>query len=143
MDFRSVLECLLRLCIMPKLIGFVPGGTTLKGKMKIFPFLFFKRMFYSVYIIYSLSADRFYIGQTCNVTERVHQHNTSYYTDTSTTKITDWEIYWLLECQSRRQAIQIESHIKRMQDQLKLKKEIRDENLSFNMNLCNVLYSWV
>ncbi len=73
-------------------------------------------MSYFVYILFSASANRFYIGQTCDLKERLKQHNSSFYLGASTKGITDWEIYWFLECDSRQQALQLESHIKKMRN---------------------------
>jgi len=69
-----------------------------------------------VYIIYSDSKDRFYIGETVNVEERISQHNSGYYDLSYSKQAKDWKLFWKLECNSRKQAIQIEKHIKKMRN---------------------------
>lgn len=69
-----------------------------------------------VYILFSQSADRFYIGETCDVTERLSQHNSAFYKNSFTKQATDWAVFLTIECQSRRQAIEIESFIKKMRN---------------------------
>ena len=99
----------------PCVPGSIPGGTTFKGKAKVFPFLLLV-MKYFVYIIYSDRINDFYIGQSVDVQERVKQHNSGFYHGASTKKADDWDLFWSLECESKKQAILIESHIKRMRN---------------------------
>ena len=75
-------------------------------------------MDFSVYILFSEKLNRYYIGQTANVEERIKQHNLGFYYDASTKVSNDWKLFWCLECDSRKQAIQIESHIKRMRNKV-------------------------
>ena len=81
-------------------------------------------MFY-VYIIYSEKADKFYIGQTMDLEERLQQHNSGVFEKCSTKIANDWEIFHLISCKSRKLAIMIEKHIKKMRSRkyiLNLKK---------------------
>ncbi|EFQ79233.1 GIY-YIG nuclease family protein [Algoriphagus machipongonensis] len=55
-----------------------------------------------VYIIYSPLTDRFYIGQTQNLQERLEQHNTGYFKNAHTHSACDWEFYHTITCQSRK-----------------------------------------
>ncbi len=71
-------------------------------------------MAYSVYIIYSATADRYYVGATINAEERLHQHNSGYYTGSSTKIAKDWTLFLTIECETRAQALQLERFIKRM-----------------------------
>jgi len=71
-------------------------------------------MGYFVYIIYSPSTDKFYIGQTCDTETRLSQHNSGFYPDCATKNAKDWEHFYLLPCLNREQAIKIERHIKKM-----------------------------
>ena len=74
-----------------------------------------------VYILYSSSKDRFYIGSTKDLARRLEIHNSGGYKDSSTHYTSDWEIYYSLLCKSRSQAIQIEKHIKRMRNRVYFK----------------------
>ena len=69
-----------------------------------------------VYILYSHKLKHYYIGQTVNIEERLQQHNSSFYKNASTKTTNDWELFWHLQCRSKKQALQIESHIKRMRN---------------------------
>ena len=69
---------------------------------------------YYVYIIYSKTIDRYYIGQTENIDERLEQHNTGYFLHSYTSKTKDWEIVLSMKCSSRKQSVNIESYIKSM-----------------------------
>lgn len=67
-----------------------------------------------VYILYSISIDTFYIGETVDIEKRLEEHNTRYYSTSFTKQVTDWSLYHVIECDSRVQARKIEAHIKRM-----------------------------
>ena len=77
-------------------------------------FLFFIlfRMDY-VYILFSEKIDRFYIGYTSNLDERLQFHK-----DPDPNKYTynadDWVLFYKISCVSKQQALVIEKHIKRM-----------------------------
>jgi len=78
-----------------------------------------------VYILFSQSADRFYIGETCDVAERLIQHNSGFYKNAFTKQAADWTEFLKIECQSRKQAIEIENFIKKMRNRnfyLKIKE---------------------
>ena len=77
---------------------------------------------YCVYIIHSISLDRYYVGETKDIEERLEQHNSGFYNSAFTRKAKDWTLYFYLECNSRTQARKIEAHIKNM----KSKKYIQD-----------------
>jgi len=65
-----------------------------------------------VYVIYSRSIDKYYIGQTADIQRRLEQHNSHFYKYSATTQADDWILFHIIECESRRQAIQIEKHVK-------------------------------
>ena len=71
-------------------------------------------MNFQVYIIYSPSTDTFYVGQTADLNLRLEQHNQGFFHNANTSKVNDWEIFHTIHCNSRRQALLIEKHIKRM-----------------------------
>jgi putative endonuclease len=77
---------------------------------------------YCVYIIHSKSLDKYYLGETKDIEERLEQDNSGFYNSAFTGKAKDWSLYFYLECNSRTQARKIEAHIKNM----KSKKYIQD-----------------
>ncbi|RIW15672.1 GIY-YIG nuclease family protein [Algoriphagus lacus] len=66
-----------------------------------------------VYILYSQQTDRYYIGQTEDLDRRLTEHNSHLYQDSFTKIASDWQMKKSLPCQSKWQAIKIESHIKK------------------------------
>jgi len=67
------------------------------------------------YIIYSKSINRFYIGHTSNIYERLKLHNRGYFGSKSYTyRSKDWEVYLLIQCETNEKALFIESRIKKM-----------------------------
>ncbi|WP_373398423.1 GIY-YIG nuclease family protein [Algoriphagus halophilus] len=66
-----------------------------------------------VYILYSGSKDRYYIGQTENLEERLFQQNSGYFKKSHTHGIKDWKVVHKISSLSRKQAVNIELHIKR------------------------------
>ena len=67
-----------------------------------------------VYAIYSLSADRYYIGETADIQERIHQHNTHFFKGAFTTIASDWKLALLFTCSDRLAALKVEKHLKQM-----------------------------
>ena len=67
------------------------------------------------YILYSKSSNKYYIGYTSDIDERIKLHNRGHFGGKSyTNKADDWEIYLLIPCKSIEQAVSIESRIKKM-----------------------------
>jgi len=66
---------------------------------------------YFVYIIYSGEFDRYYIGQTENLAQRLDQHMEGKSKYTSRAK--DWEIKYVEEFESREAAMKREREIKK------------------------------
>ena len=68
-----------------------------------------------VYILLSPSKNKYYIGYTnTSSLERLRKHKEKYYVKAYTKSIDDWELYFEILCNSEKQAINIERHIKRM-----------------------------
>lgn len=68
----------------------------------------------SVYILYSVSIDRFYTGSCRDFKERLVQHRSGIFTNSYTAKASDWEVYLEIPNLGYEQARTIELHIKRM-----------------------------
>ena len=71
-----------------------------------------------VYILHSISADRFYIGSCLDINERLIQHNSSFFEKSYTHSFSDWQLYWLLDHLEYEQARLIEQHIKKMKSKI-------------------------
>ena len=68
----------------------------------------------SVYILYSLSADKYYIGSTKDLDQRILFHQEKEFARSFTAKYSDWELFHEISDVSNKTARQIEMHIKRM-----------------------------
>ena len=72
-------------------------------------------MQFSCYILFSKSINRYYIGSTSDIEERLRLHNSGHFGEKSYTyKASDWKIFLLIPCKSIEQAVSIESRIKKM-----------------------------
>jgi putative endonuclease len=69
---------------------------------------------YFVYILYSSKIDAFYVGQTINTGIRLIDHLSHNIDNAFTKRAHDWKLFYELECNSRRQAILVEKHLKKM-----------------------------
>ena len=67
-----------------------------------------------IYIIYSPSFDRYYVGETEDFEMRLTQHNTGFFGSSSTKYAKDWRLGKLLRVSNCVQARQVEKHIKSM-----------------------------
>ena len=80
---------------------------------------FFCYMRYYVYILFSASIQKFYIGQTKDVEERLHRHNSS--REKFTSKGKPWELVWFTSKESRSDAMILERKLKNLK-QIRLLK---------------------
>jgi putative endonuclease len=67
-----------------------------------------------VYILYSVSLDKYYVGETLDLDKRIKEHNSSFYAKAFTKQVTDWKLFYSIECENRSEARNIEAHIKKM-----------------------------
>src|SRR5678816_261439 len=64
-----------------------------------------------IYILYSISANKYYIGQTENLEERLYRHTNS---GTKSTRFTnDWKLLYTESFSKRSEAVKRETEIKR------------------------------
>lgn len=71
------------------------------------------------YIIYSKKLDRYYTGISQDFSERILKHNAHTYGNHHyTAAVNDWELYFLIECESINIAVRIERHIKKMKSRV-------------------------
>jgi putative endonuclease len=69
-------------------------------------------MIYSVYILYSKSKDKYYIGYSQNAQERLLEHNAG--ATLSTRPGIPWILVYIEECADKSAAIKRENSIKKM-----------------------------
>jgi len=65
-----------------------------------------------VYILFSKSIQKFYIGQTQNLEKRLHRHNAGM--ESYTSKGVPWELVWFTSKESRSDAIILEKKLKNL-----------------------------
>ena len=66
---------------------------------------------YTVYILYSISADKYYVGHTGeNIEERIRKHLSDH--DGFTSKFKDWELKYVEKFETKSEAYQRELEIK-------------------------------
>ena len=71
----------------------------------------------SVYILYSPSLKRYYIGSCKDIDSRISDHLTKYFSSAYTAKVSDWIIFFKIDNLNYSQARKIEQHIKKMKSQ--------------------------
>ncbi len=88
-----------------------------------------------LYIVYSKSQNKYYVGETNNVEERVVKHNLHFY-DNSFTKIAeDWELKFSFECENKEVAIYLEKFIKKMKSRIFIEKIIANPEIVMDILL--------
>ncbi len=92
-----------------------------------------------LYIIYSKSKNKYYVGETSDINERIIKHNTHYY-DNSYTKIADdWKSVLNFQCENSENAIFLEKFIKKMKSTTFIKKIIENPLILEDILLKNKL----
>ncbi|WJS96123.1 GIY-YIG nuclease family protein [Flavobacterium johnsoniae] len=71
-----------------------------------------------LYILYSNSSQKFYIGETKNIDERVFKHQNHFYSNSFTKIADDWEVVLTFSCSTKDDALYLESFIKRMKSKI-------------------------
>ena len=61
-----------------------------------------------------MAIEKFYVGETMNLEERIKKHNSGFYDSAFTKQATDWVLFHSINCKNRGQARKIETHIKKM-----------------------------
>lgn len=80
---------------------------------------------YYIYIIYSLSADKYYVGYTTDITARLEKHNHQENFNTYTRKYRPWILKGLFRVgENEKEAIRIERFIKKQKSRTIIEKPI-------------------
>jgi len=72
----------------------------------------------SVYILYSKTLDRFYVGSCIDLSYRIDLHLNKHFSKSFTAKVNDWLLFWNNDDLEYKQARKIEEHIKRMKSKV-------------------------
>jgi putative endonuclease len=89
-------------------------------------------MAHYIYIIYSKTTDKFYIGETENISQRLKWHNTKEFANSSTKIASDWVLKKYFEVNDRTEARTVEKYIKNMKSRKFIESLIKDEVFSLN-----------
>jgi putative endonuclease len=68
-------------------------------------------MDFKVYILWSESLQKFYVGSTNNLEDRIYRHNTGQ--GRFTVKGMPWKLVLDINCENRKEAVQLEGKIKK------------------------------
>ncbi|MCA1760951.1 MAG: GIY-YIG nuclease family protein [Bacteroidales bacterium] len=85
-------------------------------------------MAHYVYILYSITKDRFYVGSTSDVEERLNRHNAG--ATTSTKNGRPWKIVFTKQFDSKTEALKYENYIKRMKSRTFIESLIQKGSLA-------------
>jgi putative endonuclease len=79
-----------------------------------------------LYILYSESTNKYYIGETHNIDERITKHNEHTYSGSFTKIANDWKLILLFNCSNREEATFLEKFIKKMKSRIFIEKIINN-----------------
>ena len=83
---------------------------------------------YFIYILYSHSADKYYVGYTTNYQQRLIQHNTQEYFNTYTSKYRPWKLEVVYSCGfNEGRAMKIEKFIKKQKSRRLIEQLIKPD----------------
>jgi len=86
-----------------------------------------------LYIVYSKKIDKFYVGETQNLENRILQHNSHYFSKNFTKAADDWKIVLHFKLANREEALFLEKFIKRMKSRVFIKKIIDSPEILKNI----------
>ncbi|CAM3559362.1 GIY-YIG nuclease family protein [Flavobacterium chungbukense] len=82
-----------------------------------------------LYILYSNSSQKFYIGETKNIHERIFKHQNHFYSNSFTKIADDWEVVLTFSCNTKDDALYLENFIKRMKSKIFNNKVIANPSI--------------
>ncbi len=82
-----------------------------------------------LYILYSSSVDKFYVGETTDVTFRLNLHNTHEFNASFTKIATDWEIKLTFENSEKSNILFLEKFIKKMKSKVFIQKIVENPEI--------------
>ena len=82
-----------------------------------------------LYILYSKSCTKYYVGETHTIEERILKHNQHSYSNSFTKIANDWHLVLAYECVDRADALYIEKFIKRMKSKIFIEKIVTNPQI--------------
>ena len=82
-----------------------------------------------LYILYSISINKYYVGETPDVSIRIKQHNLHYFSKSLTKAASDWKVALSLECASKEEAVYLEKFVKKMKSRHFIEKVIANHEI--------------
>lgn len=86
-------------------------------------------MSHFLYILFSKSKDKYYVGETHDITERLQRHNNHSYPNSFTKIANDWEVILTFECVNKTDTLYLEGFIKRMKSSVFIEKIIQNPKI--------------
>ncbi len=90
-----------------------------------------------VYLLYSVKSDKYYIGETSCLEERLLQHNAGFFKHAYTKISSDWELKAAFEVNNRSSARIVERYLKSKKSRIYLERLIAEEafKIKFKKNV--------
>ena len=82
-----------------------------------------------LYILYSNTSAKYYVGETHDVQQRIFSHNHHSYTNSFSKIANDWTLVLSLPCENRKDALQLERFIKKMKSKVFIEKIIQNPEI--------------
>ena len=82
-----------------------------------------------LYIIYSDSLNKYYVGETPDVDVRLAQHNSHYFKNNFTRSANDWKILLKYPCENKHEALFLEKFIKKMKSRKFIEKFVKNPEI--------------
>jgi len=92
-------------------------------------FVFITLQMHYLYIIFSDSLNKYYVGETHNLEERLFKHNNHSYKGAFSNITEDWRIVFSKKCDSKKEALFLEAFIKRMKSKKFIQKVIHNPSI--------------
>ena len=81
-----------------------------------------------VYVIFSRSRSRYYVGETEDVAQRLIWHNSHLFKGSATSNAADWQLKKIMVVENRKEARIVEEYIKSMKSSKFLDKLLHHES---------------
>ena len=85
------------------------------------------------YILYSKSIDRYYIGSCLNLEKRILEHNSGKHDRSYTKRVSDWELYFVIDNLEYKVSRKIESYVKSMKSRKYIENLRKIDELKLNL----------